>query len=89
MTTQRDTTEADGGSPVERGVMRHALLLACLVFSGCGPIPTPPARAEARIALFKECMELAAKMPRQADDDVADVVQACSNQAFYMTNHIQ
>jgi hypothetical protein len=69
--------------------MRHALLLACLVFAGCGPITTPPARAEARIALFKECMELAAKLPRQADDDVADVVNACSNQAFYMTNHIQ
>jgi hypothetical protein len=34
-------------------------------------------------------MELAAKLPRQADDDVADVVNACSNQAFYMTNHIQ
>ena len=72
---------------VDRGVVRHALLLACLVFEGCGPTPT--ARADARIALFRECMELAAKMPRQADDDVADVVHACSNQAFYMTNHIQ
>jgi hypothetical protein len=77
------------GARVDRGVMRLALLLACLVLAGCGPIQTPPARAEARIALFKECMELAAKMPRQADDDVADVVQACSNQALYMTNHIQ
>ena len=29
----------------------------------------------ARVALFKECMELAAKMPRQEDDDVAYIVQ--------------
>jgi hypothetical protein len=69
--------------------MRRALLLACLVFAGCAPTPIPKARADARIELFKVCMELAAKMPRQADDDVADVVKACSNQAFYMTNHLQ
>jgi hypothetical protein len=69
--------------------MRHALLLACLVFAGCDPTPIPKARADARIELFKVCMELAAKMPRQADDDVADIVKACASQSWYMTNHIQ
>ena len=46
-------------------------------------------RGAAREALFVKCMELAAKMPRQSDDDVADVVQECSSQAWYMTNHVQ
>ena len=50
---------------------------------------TAAARGAARLALFKECMELAAKLPRQADDDVADVVQQCSTQAYYMTNYIK
>jgi hypothetical protein len=73
-------------APAERVVMRHALLMSRLIFAGCGQIP--PERAEARIALFKECMEMAANIPRQSDDDVSDVVNACSTQAFYMTNHI-
>lgn len=45
-------------------------------------------RGEARLKLFRECMELAAKMPRQADDDVADVVEECSSSSFYMTNYM-
>ena len=79
----------DVGAPVESRVRPLALLLACLVLSACDPVPVPTARADARIALFKECMDLAAKMERKADDDVADVVQQCSTQAFYMTNHIR
>jgi thiamine biosynthesis lipoprotein ApbE len=79
------------GGPVQRMVRRHALLLlACLVFAGCTEPQRPTQkRGEARTALFKECMELAAKMPRQADDDVADIVKACASQSWYMTNHIQ
>ena len=46
-------------------------------------------RGAAREALFVRCMELAAKMPRQADDDVSDIVDACATQSFYMTNHIR
>jgi hypothetical protein len=34
-------------------------------------------------------MELAAKMPRQSDDDVADVVSQCSTQSWYMTNYMK
>lgn len=41
-------------------------------------------RGDIRRALFVECMELAAKMPRQSDDDVSDIVQACGGQASYM-----
>jgi hypothetical protein len=39
--------------------------------------------------MFERCMTLAAGMPRQADDDVADVVNACATQALYMTNYIR
>jgi hypothetical protein len=46
-------------------------------------------RGAAREALFVKCMELAAKMPRQSDDDVADVVSECSAQSWYMTNYMQ
>lgn len=52
-------------------------------------IATEAKRGAARTGLFKECMELAAKMPRQADDDVSDIVDECSSQAWYMTNHIK
>jgi hypothetical protein len=50
---------------------------------------TDAKRGAAREALFVKCMELAAKMPRQSDDDVADVVQECSNQSSYMTNYVR
>ncbi len=44
---------------------------------------------EARNRLFIECMELAAKMPRQADDDVSDIVDSCSKQSYYMTVYLK
>lgn len=46
-------------------------------------------RGAARIALFRECMTLATQMPRQADDDVADVVSECTEASYYMTNFIE
>jgi len=46
-------------------------------------------KGEARKIVFVECMELAAKMPRQADDDVSDIVSECSSQAYYMTNYLR
>lgn len=46
-------------------------------------------RGQVRLRIFKECMGLSAKITRQADDDVSDIVRACSNEAYYMSNHIQ
>lgn len=46
-------------------------------------------RGEARTELFRECMMLAAKMPRQADDDVSDIVDECTSSSYYMTNFIE
>jgi hypothetical protein len=67
--------------------------LSCFFLSillvACDEPKISEARRTARVVLFKECMELAAKMPRQADDDVADIVQECGSQSYYMTNAIQ
>ena len=46
-------------------------------------------QGEARVVLFRECMALAAKMPRQADDDVSDIVKECSTQAYYMSGYVR
>jgi hypothetical protein len=72
--------------------VKAALLgLTALLLVGCAPAerPIPTARGEARVKVFRECMELAGRMPRQADDDVADVVQQCGDQSYYLTNYIQ
>lgn len=61
---------------------------AVLLLAACDPVVTSQARGEARKAMFRECMELAAKMPRQSDDDVAGVVGECSAQSHYMTNYV-
>lgn len=46
-------------------------------------------QGDARVALFRECMTFATKIPRQADDDVSDIVQECSRHAGYMTDYVQ
>ena len=60
------------------------LLLILLALTACDRKPT----GEIRHSLFVECMELAAKMPRQSDDDVGDIVSACGSHAYYTANHI-
>lgn len=69
------------------------VLIALLFLAGCSDSAETKAalakRIDARIGLFKECMILASRLQRQANDDVAEVVENCSNQAYYMTNQIQ
>lgn len=79
-----------------------AASLLTLVLGGCENGDFPPTnesraaerakqakKGDARVALFRECMALAAKMPRQSDDDVSDIVSECSSQAYYMSNYIR
>lgn len=87
MTTIKHNTASC--APVKRRVMLFNILMLLLITNGCEINKTSQKQIDGRIALFKECMELAGKMPRQADDDVADVVDSCSSQAYYMTNHIE
>ncbi len=53
-----------------------------LALAGCIPPIDQEQQAERKV-LFVRCMELAAKMPRQSDDDVADIVEACDSTAHY------
>lgn len=69
---------------------RIALLALAMLLAACGEPPqVTQKRGDARAAMFKECMQLAAAMPRQADDDVSDIVNSCATQSWYMTNHVQ
>lgn len=69
--------------------MKLTMVFVALLLAGCDGEVLSKSRGEARIAMFRECMELAAKMPRQFDDDVSDVVQACSTQSHYMTVYVR
>jgi hypothetical protein len=72
---------------VSRTVKQSLTVAMCTALIGCAEVDMTE-RGEARIAMFRECMTLAAEMPRQSDDDVSEVVSACSTQAWYMTKHI-
>jgi uncharacterized lipoprotein len=69
-----------------------AICLTVLLVAGCSEVSLTERssgdikKGKLRHELFVECMNLAAKMPRQADDDVSDIVSECSNQAWYMAN---
>lgn len=84
-------TEAQQPDWPGRARMAAARVAAALMLgggsAGCDAGFLSPERGAARIVLFKECMELAAKMPRQSDDDVSKIVDACSTQSFYMTRY--
>ena len=45
-------------------------------------------KGAARQAVFEKCMTLAAALPRQGGDDASKVVSECSNQAWYMVQHM-
>jgi Sec-independent protein translocase protein TatA len=69
------------------------LLLIPIVLLGACDIPQAnrvlnKQVGEARHAAFVQCMELAAKITRQSDDNVAEVVSECSTQAAYITNYL-
>jgi uncharacterized lipoprotein YajG len=69
----------------------YALALAILL-AGCSQQDsdsTLKRRGEARAAAFAGCLELAAKITRQSDDDVADIVKACASASYHTTNYIK
>jgi len=70
-------------------VIACMLLIWTITIVGCGPSPTSKAKGEARITLFKSCMEAAAGITRQSDDDVSDIVSECSSQSYYMTSWME
>ena len=46
-------------------------------------------QAQVRKEAFAACMRMASNMPRQSDDDVADIVKACETHANNSTWYIQ
>jgi hypothetical protein len=70
--------------------MKYSLLI-CLLLSACTVPDMSKLNAERgkmRQELFVKCMEQSAKITRHADDDVSDIVQACSDHAYYTSNQI-
>ena len=72
---------------------KYVLFAVATMAYGCSDHQPPSAlkvyRGEQRIKLFKECMELAAKNARKGDDDVSDIVSACSSQSWYLAQSIE
>ena len=75
--------------------MKYSILLIVLLSgcSGCfgeceGWAEANKAKAESRITLFNSCMNLAASMPRQSDDDVSDIVSKCDSTSAYQSNQL-
>ena len=64
------------------------LIIVMLCLMGCVPERTDEdvKRGELRHELFVECMELAAKLPREQDDDVHKIISGCSSYAYYTSN---
>jgi hypothetical protein len=72
-------------------IILAVLMFVCLI--GCEKSPIIEdkkdiQRGELRHKFFVECMELAAKLPRQSDDDVHKIINSCSDQAWYMANQM-
>ncbi len=69
-----------------------AICTIAVLCAACGKVDIArpsPALSEARQAQFRNCMELAAKLARQGDDDVSNVVTECHRVSIWQTEHIQ
>ena len=58
------------------------------VLAGCDKTDNEIMVGKLRHDLYVECMNLAAKITRQSDDDVSDIIGECSNEAYYMANQM-
>ena len=61
---------------------RLLIVLALVALTGCKG--RSPDQGALRHTLFIECMNLAILMPRQADDDVSDIISQCDSTALYL-----
>ena len=75
--------------------MKYLILIVALLMAGCEVgEKEKDGSGTMRYEIFKTCMELAAKSqsPQQSlstyESELADVVDSCSNQAYYMANHV-
>lgn len=69
--------------------MKYLLLALLLMLStGCTDSKKEAEIGKLRYELFNKCMEMAAKMPRQSDDDVSDIVGKCDTISYYQAQHL-
>lgn len=70
--------------------MKAFLIILVFIISGCGLSEEQRQgmndEGALRHELFVECMELSAKITRQGDDDVSDIVSECSSTSYYISN---
>ena len=66
------------------------LIMVLFLITGCGLSAEQRQEmittGELRHELFVECMRLSAKITRQGDDDVSDIISECDTVSFYMSN---
>lgn len=67
--------------------MKRAMLLIALAVAGCGVDPHEAERGLLRVKLAQRCIDnLPAGPVKTHYNDWAEVVEACSNTAFYQSN---
>ncbi len=67
------------------------ILALTILVSACTeqkPDPKDSERGVLRHKLFVECMDISAKHTRQADDRVAEVIESCGKEAYFMSYQI-
>lgn len=70
--------------------MKYLLLALLLVLStGCTDTKKEAEIGKLRYELFVKCMDMATKMPRQADDDVSDIIGKCDSVSYYQAQHLR
>ncbi len=67
------------------------ILTLIMLVSACTeqkPDPKDAERGILRHKMFVECMEISSKHTRQADDRVAEVIENCGKEAYFMSYSI-
>ena len=72
--------------------MKLITILLCIIFSGCMEyseiLSSKNSSGIIRHTLFFQCMKLAARIPRQGEGNVANIIEECNSNAYYTSNHI-
>lgn len=65
--------------------MKYLAILVIVLLVGCNE-DIKAKRDAKQNALFVQCMQLASSLPRQGDDDVADIIDECDSMAYWQAH---